>query len=284
MPVAVVVADGGCYVVRVVECFEDASGINVNLSNSRIFGVGVDIEEVESVATSLICVHDSIPFVYVGLLVGKIMRFYDGWVDIVRKLQDKLSSWKSKSFSVEAGLLLSFSFLAACPSIFLSRAHRVDTRLGVSAVVVMILTSFLPLSPIMAISPYKFAELTSGCGLVMHMVFSRAALVYKFSVGIKSLLKVTAAKISLLEDMDSESAHMVAASKVPMLKPENGNSAPKTIVMKGVEKVIPPTTAEEKVTRRLQVKTRSTLMMGIPNEHQLKFNSIKDAKLLLEAI
>ncbi|GKE61388.1 hypothetical protein Tco_1511755 [Tanacetum coccineum] len=37
-------------------------------------------------------------------------------------------------------------------------------------------------------------------------------------------------------------------------------------------------------TRRLEVKARSTLMMGIPNEHQLKFNSIKDAKLLLEAI
>ncbi|GJT08868.1 hypothetical protein Tco_0843330 [Tanacetum coccineum] len=31
-------------------------------------------------------------------------------------------------------------------------------------------------------------------------------------------------------------------------------------------------------------QTRSTLMMGIPNEHQLKFNSIKDAKLLLEAV
>ncbi|GJZ66431.1 putative ribonuclease H-like domain-containing protein [Tanacetum coccineum] len=37
-------------------------------------------------------------------------------------------------------------------------------------------------------------------------------------------------------------------------------------------------------TRRLEVKARSTLMMGIPNEHQLKFNSIKDAKLLLEAV
>ncbi|GJX26387.1 ribonuclease H-like domain-containing protein, partial [Tanacetum coccineum] len=34
----------------------------------------------------------------------------------------------------------------------------------------------------------------------------------------------------------------------------------------------------------VEVKARSTLMMGIPNEHQLKFNSIKDAKLLLEAI
>ncbi|GJW47137.1 hypothetical protein Tco_0078783 [Tanacetum coccineum] len=109
--------------------------------------------------------------------------------------------------------------------------------------------------------------------------------------------------------MDSEYAHMVAASKVPMLKPgefeicrmrielyiqmidyapweviENGNSAPKTTVVEGVEKVIPPTTVEEKAQKRLEVKARSTLMMGIPNEHQLKFNSIKDAKSLLEAI
>nr|GEU71096.1 hypothetical protein [Tanacetum cinerariifolium] len=40
----------------------------------------------------------------------------------------------------------------------------------------------------------------------------------------------------------------------------------------------------ENGTKRLEVKARSTLMMGIPNEHQLKFNSIKDAKSLLEAI
>ncbi|GKE42530.1 hypothetical protein Tco_1469814 [Tanacetum coccineum] len=32
------------------------------------------------------------------------------------------------------------------------------------------------------------------------------------------------------------------------------------------------------------MKARSTLMMDIPNEHQLKFNSIKDAKSLLEAL
>ncbi|GKB00644.1 putative ribonuclease H-like domain-containing protein [Tanacetum coccineum] len=109
--------------------------------------------------------------------------------------------------------------------------------------------------------------------------------------------------------MDQDSAHMVAASKVPMLKPgefelwrmrieqyiqmidyalweviENGATLPKTQMVEGVMKVMPITTAEEKATRRLEVKARSTLMMGIPNEHQLKFNSIKDAKLLLEAI
>ncbi|GJQ92033.1 hypothetical protein Tco_0003172 [Tanacetum coccineum] len=71
--------------------------------------------------------------------------------------------------------------------------------------------------------------------------------------------------------MDQDSVHMVAASKLPMLKP-------------GVETTIAPTTAKEKVQSRLELKARSTLLTGIPNEHQLKFNSIKDAKSLLQAI
>ncbi|GKD32018.1 hypothetical protein Tco_1242796 [Tanacetum coccineum] len=71
--------------------------------------------------------------------------------------------------------------------------------------------------------------------------------------------------------MDQDSAHMVATSKVSMLKP-------------GVETTIPPTTAKEKSQRRLELKARSTLLMGIPNEHQLKFNFIKDTKTLLQAV
>nr|GEX42058.1 hypothetical protein [Tanacetum cinerariifolium] len=54
--------------------------------------------------------------------------------------------------------------------------------------------------------------------------------------------------------------------------------------MKGVVTVMPIRTVEEKAQRRLEVKARSTLMMGIPNEHQLKFNSIKDAKQFLETV
>ncbi|GJW00977.1 hypothetical protein Tco_1556228 [Tanacetum coccineum] len=65
---------------------------------------------------------------------------------------------------------------------------------------------------------------------------------------------------------------------------ENGATLSKTAVVEGIEKVMPITSAEEKATRRLEVRARSTLMMGIPNDHQLNFNSIKDAKLLLEAI
>ncbi|GKF38584.1 hypothetical protein Tco_0118645, partial [Tanacetum coccineum] len=47
---------------------------------------------------------------------------------------------------------------------------------------------------------------------------------------------------------------------------------------------MPITTTEEKAQTRLEVKARSTLMMGIPNEHLLKFNTIKDAKKLLESV
>ncbi|GJV49243.1 ribonuclease H-like domain-containing protein [Tanacetum coccineum] len=102
---------------------------------------------------------------------------------------------------------------------------------------------------------------------------------------------------------------MVAASKVPMLKTgefelwkmrieqyiqmidyalweviKNGATLLKTAVVEGVKKVMPITSAKDKAQRRLEVKARSTLMMGIPNEHMLKFNSIKDVKLLLEAV
>ncbi|GJV48474.1 hypothetical protein Tco_1438686 [Tanacetum coccineum] len=109
--------------------------------------------------------------------------------------------------------------------------------------------------------------------------------------------------------MDSKTAHMVAASKVPMLKPgeyelwrmrmeqyiqmvdyslweviENGNAPQITNVVEGVETKYVPSTAEEKAQRRLEMKARSILLMAIPNEHQLKFNLYKDAKSLMEAI
>ncbi|GJY42156.1 hypothetical protein Tco_0429426 [Tanacetum coccineum] len=84
--------------------------------------------------------------------------------------------------------------------------------------------------------------------------------------------------------MDQDSAHMVAASKVPMLKPENGNVPPITKVVEGVKTTIAPTTTKEKAQRRLELKARSTLLMCIPNEHHLKFNSIKDAKSLFSEV
>ncbi|GJY10211.1 ribonuclease H-like domain-containing protein [Tanacetum coccineum] len=65
---------------------------------------------------------------------------------------------------------------------------------------------------------------------------------------------------------------------------ENGNAPIVTKTIDGKETVIPPTSVEEKAQRRAKLKVRSTLLMALPNEHQLKFNSYKDAKTLMQAI
>ncbi|GJX44588.1 hypothetical protein Tco_0261264 [Tanacetum coccineum] len=57
-----------------------------------------------------------------------------------------------------------------------------------------------------------------------------------------------------------------------------------TKIVDGKETVIPPISVEEKAQRRAELKARSTLLMALPNEHKLKFNSYKDAKTLMQAI
>ncbi|GKC02564.1 hypothetical protein Tco_0994174 [Tanacetum coccineum] len=81
--------------------------------------------------------------------------------------------------------------------------------------------------------------------------------------------------------MDSQSTQTI---KLPILQPENGNAPIVTKIVDGKETVIPPISVEEKAQRRAELKARSTLLMALPNEHQLKFNSYKDAKTLMQAI
>ncbi|GJT07462.1 uncharacterized mitochondrial protein-like protein [Tanacetum coccineum] len=65
---------------------------------------------------------------------------------------------------------------------------------------------------------------------------------------------------------------------------ENGNAPIVTRTIDGKETVIHPTSVEEKAQRKAELKARSTLLITLSNEHQLKFNSYKDAKTLMQAI
>nr|GEW92652.1 putative ribonuclease H-like domain-containing protein [Tanacetum cinerariifolium] len=64
----------------------------------------------------------------------------------------------------------------------------------------------------------------------------------------------------------------------------NGDSPPPTRFVDGIETPYPPTTVEEKLARKNELTARGTLLMALPNEHQLKFNSYKTAKSLIEDI
>nr|GEW60855.1 ribonuclease H-like domain-containing protein [Tanacetum cinerariifolium] len=64
----------------------------------------------------------------------------------------------------------------------------------------------------------------------------------------------------------------------------NGDSPSPTRSADGDETPYPPITVEEKLARENELKDRGTLLMALPNEHQLKLNSYKTAKSLMEDI
>ncbi|GJT34002.1 hypothetical protein Tco_0924421 [Tanacetum coccineum] len=63
---------------------------------------------------------------------------------------------------------------------------------------------------------------------------------------------------------------------IPITAPESG---PSTAL-----KMTVPSTAEEKICKKNDVKARSLLLMALPNEHQLTFNQYVDAQSMFAAI
>nr|GEU97788.1 retrovirus-related Pol polyprotein from transposon TNT 1-94 [Tanacetum cinerariifolium] len=109
--------------------------------------------------------------------------------------------------------------------------------------------------------------------------------------------------------MDSQSAPVVSAAKLPILNPNefnlwkirteqyflmtdyslweviiNGDSVISRVTVDGVAQPVTVLTAEQKLARKNELKAHGTLLMALPHKHQLKFNSHKDAKTLMEAI
>nr|GEV07450.1 retrovirus-related Pol polyprotein from transposon TNT 1-94 [Tanacetum cinerariifolium] len=64
----------------------------------------------------------------------------------------------------------------------------------------------------------------------------------------------------------------------------NGDSPAPIIVVDGVVQPVSHKSADQKLVGRNKLKARGTLLMALPEKHQLKFNSHKDAKTLMEAI
>nr|GEX36887.1 hypothetical protein [Tanacetum cinerariifolium] len=64
----------------------------------------------------------------------------------------------------------------------------------------------------------------------------------------------------------------------------NGDSPTPTMIVDGVVQPVTPTTAKQRLAKKNELKAQGTLLMALPNKHQLKFNIHKDAKSLMEAI
>nr|GEV74827.1 ribonuclease H-like domain-containing protein [Tanacetum cinerariifolium] len=64
----------------------------------------------------------------------------------------------------------------------------------------------------------------------------------------------------------------------------NGDSPLLTRVIEGVVQPLGLTTAEQRLARKNELKARGTLLMALPDKHQLKFNIHKYAITMMEAI
>nr|GEU80692.1 putative ribonuclease H-like domain-containing protein [Tanacetum cinerariifolium] len=80
--------------------------------------------------------------------------------------------------------------------------------------------------------------------------------------------------------VDGKTVVIIESSEVIL----NGDSPTPTKIVDGVVQVIAPTTTKQRLAKKNELKERITLLMALPDKHQLKFNIHKDAKSLMKAI
>nr|GEV59392.1 ribonuclease H-like domain-containing protein [Tanacetum cinerariifolium] len=122
-------------------------------------------------------------------------------------------------------------------------------------------------------------------------------------------LRLLEQRLLLVKDEEMTNPQVMSTAKLPILNPNefdlwkmriaqyflmtdysllevilNGDSPTPTRVIEGAVQPIAPNIAEQRLARKNELKTRGTLLMGLPNKHQLNFNIHKDAKTLMEAI
>ncbi|KAL4586081.1 hypothetical protein LXL04_010712 [Taraxacum kok-saghyz] len=105
---------------RILRCFYLASGLKVNLNKSKVFGVGVEDEEIADLAGILNCDSGTFPFTYLGLPLGANMRLVKHWNPIIEKFRSRLSGWKAKHLSFAGRLTLVKSVLGSLPLYYFS--------------------------------------------------------------------------------------------------------------------------------------------------------------------
>nr|GEX21369.1 cytochrome P450 [Tanacetum cinerariifolium] len=66
---------------RILTCFNIASELKVNFNKSKLFGIGVPTNDVNSMAHSIGCIPSQLPCIYLGLPIGANMTRCSNWSD-----------------------------------------------------------------------------------------------------------------------------------------------------------------------------------------------------------
>ena len=106
--------------IGLLRCFYVMSGLKINVRKSNIYGIGVEEDACRGMAAVLGCGMATIPFKYLGVLVGCDMSKIGNWNDVVEKFKVKLSNWRAGILSVGGRLTLIKSVLSNLPIYYMS--------------------------------------------------------------------------------------------------------------------------------------------------------------------
>ncbi|GJY30324.1 RNA-directed DNA polymerase, eukaryota, reverse transcriptase zinc-binding domain protein [Tanacetum coccineum] len=95
-------------------------GLKINLLKSKLTGIGVSKEDIDSAASTVGCSMFSSPFHYLGVKVGTSMSRLKSWKEITAKVSSRLLKWKLKTLSIGGRLTLLKSVLTAIPIFHMS--------------------------------------------------------------------------------------------------------------------------------------------------------------------
>ena len=104
----------------ILRSYEIVSGLKVNFHKSKVAGVNIDEYAISTYAKTLNCNTMRLPFQYLRVEVGGNPRKKQLWEPIVKKIEDRLTTWKGKLLSMAGRICLLKSVFTSIPLFYLS--------------------------------------------------------------------------------------------------------------------------------------------------------------------
>ena len=106
---------------RILDFFAIMSGLSLNYSKSCFISWNsADHDWAKDIARSVGCLHSTPPFTYLGFPLGAHMNTCSAWKPVVKKIENRLASWKAKILSRVGRLTLIKSVLNSLPVYYMS--------------------------------------------------------------------------------------------------------------------------------------------------------------------
>lgn len=111
----------------ILRSFEMASGLKVNFAKSNVIGLNMDEWSINGVSSFLACKVGSVPFKFLGVLVGANPRRASMWQPVLDSMKARLSPWRSMKLSIGGRVTLINSVLSSL-SLYLFSMYKAPKK------------------------------------------------------------------------------------------------------------------------------------------------------------